>query len=670
MLKAIRRLKVGQRIIVGFMIMLVLLVSVSMNGLLNLSKMNQETDILGFTALAKYHTLVARYDVDKYQQLPNEQGILKVNDSLDEAIANAESAKSLMISADNQKTMLALVEQLHQFKESFNQFVILQNKKEEAEALRAAAVIESEAYISTLMGIQDNIILNARDVEASKAGFETYKLAIQGYEDFIQARAYVNAYIGSSDESIFQESLTHLTASHDNFTKAKASATDPSFGIYANYALGKIEEYQGALEQYRELSRSQSEARVLMEKSALDISSIADQGEAGVSDYISQMRVRAVLIVILFTALSVVLGFVSTILISQSIRIPLREYIVKLNDFGKGDLTVRFNQEGKDELSEMGHALSQMEQSLGSIIHEVIETANRFKAISHDAIERTNDNNQRIEGELSMTLRLSSENEESLGDVSLAIEEISKGTVSSAHAASESVEAATTTKGISEKVAQDMGLVDEEIHQVGLQAQKISMKMQDVSLSVHEISSFVKRISEIASQTNLLALNAAIEAARAGEQGKGFSVVADEVRKLAEESNVASKEISRVITLLNEHSEGALNEIKASEESISRVVSTTSETKSGMRQSLDEIEKLSMAMESIAAVTQEQAASSEEILATTETVMKATNDVVANIDKVNGIAKASSLTTAEDLNQITKSATDLVELLGYFSIGD
>ncbi len=69
-------------------------------------------------------------------------------------------------------------------------------------------------------------------------------------------------------------------------------------------------------------------------------------------------------------------------------------------------------------------------------------------------------------------------------------------------------------------------------------------KIDTLSGVTDQISKVTDVITSIASKTKLLSLNATIEAARAGEMGKGFAVVASEVKQLANQTEVATGEIS------------------------------------------------------------------------------------------------------------------------------
>ncbi|AKU50142.1 methyl-accepting chemotaxis protein [Xanthomonas arboricola pv. juglandis] len=72
-------------------------------------------------------------------------------------------------------------------------------------------------------------------------------------------------------------------------------------------------------------------------------------------------------------------------------------------------------------------------------------------------------------------------------------------------------------------------------------------QMSGIEASSRRIADIISVIDGIAFQTNILALNAAVEAARADEQGRGFAVVASEVRTLSHRSSDAAKEIKRLI---------------------------------------------------------------------------------------------------------------------------
>ena len=72
-----------------------------------------------------------------------------------------------------------------------------------------------------------------------------------------------------------------------------------------------------------------------------------------------------------------------------------------------------------------------------------------------------------------------------------------------------------------------------------------------------------QNIGDIAETTNILALNATIEAARAGEAGRTFAIVASEVKKLANDTRVATDEITQTIDALAGEAEQVIGQIES-----------------------------------------------------------------------------------------------------------
>jgi methyl-accepting chemotaxis protein WspA len=91
-----------------------------------------------------------------------------------------------------------------------------------------------------------------------------------------------------------------------------------------------------------------------------------------------------------------------------------------------------------------------------------------------------------------------------------------------------------------QKMETNMNLVDEA-------SKTVSSKLGIINDKAARISAVVTTIANVAKQTNLLSLNAAIEAEKAGQYGQGFSVVAREIRRLADQTEVATLDIDRMV---------------------------------------------------------------------------------------------------------------------------
>ncbi len=95
--------------------------------------------------------------------------------------------------------------------------------------------------------------------------------------------------------------------------------------------------------------------------------------------------------------------------------------------------------------------------------------------------------------------------------------------------------------------------------------------INQLGVSSMDIGNVIKVISSIAQQTNLLALNATIEAARAGDAGKGFAVVANEVKELANQTAIATNEITQKIEAIQTDSKNAVSAIAEISKAIEKV---------------------------------------------------------------------------------------------------
>ncbi|MCB1189210.1 MAG: CHASE3 domain-containing protein [Leptospiraceae bacterium] len=163
--------------------------------------------------------------------------------------------------------------------------------------------------------------------------------------------------------------------------------------------------------------------------------------------------------------------------------------------------------------------------------------------------------------------------------------------------------------------------------------------IEDLNNTSEKISKIIREIESIAFQTNILALNAGVEAARAGHYGKGFNVVATEVRNLAMRASASAKETSELIEetikkinssskltgntadILNDMM-GNINQVTELVGQIAVAANEQNSAVTNVSNSIDHIAKITM---SNSAASEQMAASSEELTGQAESFRQMSN---------------------------------------------
>ena len=253
---------------------------------------------------------------------------------------------------------------------------------------------------------------------------------------------------------------------------------------------------------------------------------------------------------------------------------------------------------------------------------------------------------------------------ESMGMLSDAIQEV----------ANNAEGLATTATGMndqSQASARAINDLAENMDTMSRAMEEISAGMNATNAAVQSVNERVDGITSIASQTNLLALNASIEAARAGEAGRGFAVVAEEIGKLATESADTASEIRIEMETLLRQSQNAIQktrEVTEISETVNAVLQNTvaqiNDLISGVDTTVDGVTTISGLSEESAANKSMIVDAMDSLSAISEENAASTQETSASMQELNATVNVLSQ-SASDLNDLAKQ---LEEDLGFFKM--
>ena len=326
-------------------------------------------------------------------------------------------------------------------------------------------------------------------------------------------------------------------------------------------------------------------------------------------------------------------------LVASDLRKRVAHIQTVVSHLSAGDLTQRLPVEGRDELATIASAMNDFVDKTHTILCYVKESSNEVSVAASELFDAS-------EQSANSTV----EQSEAASSVASTIQEL---TVSIGQVTEQATKAQDCSVE-SEKLSAEAGGVvlsaTEEMGKISQLSQGSSALIRDLEQRSSDITNIIQVIRDVADQTNLLALNAAIEAARAGEQGRGFSVVADEIRNLAQRTAESTKEITNIVTKIQEVTVAVSASMDAEVKQIDKGVLLAEKAGGSMSQVRHSTEQVEESINYICNALLEQSNASDDIARKIEAIATSTEEgseiaknTVATAKRLDGLSKKLTL---------------------------
>ncbi|XJZ26999.1 methyl-accepting chemotaxis protein [Bacillota bacterium Lsc_1132] len=368
--------------------------------------------------------------------------------------------------------------------------------------------------------------------------------------------------------------------------------------------------------------------------------------------------------VLILSVVATLIAIISGIIISILISRPIVKLGNNVNQVAAGDLNVeKLVIKSKDEIYRLNQSFEQMTFNLREMISGIATYSDQVAASAEELNASAEESTKAAETVSTAIQEIAGGSEVTTSKLemnSTALQEIVEGVIQISNRSANVAELSKKSSYEAEEGGQFVANNLKQMKHIQDSVNRSNKVIGALSERSKEIGNILAVISGITDQINLLALNAAIEAARAGEHGKGFAVVADEVRKLAEQSQVSTKNIASLITVIQQDTEESvkiMHEVMANVQDGVKVSEQTSkkfteilnstrnmtpqieEVSATVKEITSNIEGVSALANEISSLAQANASSSEEVAASTEEQLASMEEISASAQALASLAE-------------------------------
>lgn len=363
----------------------------------------------------------------------------------------------------------------------------------------------------------------------------------------------------------------------------------------------------------------------------------------------NSIRIVTIILVLISSLIAMIIGT----LISKGFSKSINKSIKELEKVSKGDLTVQFRTNRRDEFALLYGSCNDMLANIRSLILEV-ESVYEALTVSLNKVDSS-----------------SSTFSETTKHIQHSVHEMETGI-------GEQSESATACLTEMDSLFNKINTVNDDTNEIGNITSSTQVAIQTglnsmdnlnsktkstteitdnviqtiKQLSVHSmnIEQIVNSINDIAEETNLLSLNASIEAARAGNAGKGFSVVASQIRKLADQCLASAGKISNIVNEITIATKDAVETAQNAEEIVDAQVEAVDATAQSFQDLKTHIEHLTEYLASIQNSSKDMEASGSSTLTSMENISAILEQTLASITSVANVTdkQSAALTSLDD----------------------